>query len=468
MLHSPSAEPTPQVAPVPELGPIARLPRRFAGDRRGVVAVIFAGCLVLLVALVGGMVDFLVLHNLRDAAQRAADAAALSVLSKGLEDEPGKAFVRTMFEENVPPASREGVSMGAVTIERSETDNAKRVRVHFDVAWTPRFLSVIGIRRLNASGLSEAMVSLKRFVDLYLLVDTSESMGLAADNANRDALRALTKAEKNVTVSFSGPSCEFACHRKGDAKDSKTVLDIARANDIQLRIDVARAGIGAVADLAKTMAAQETFVRMQIDAFSSTLVPVLARTKDLAAVRAKAGSLEIGLGAAPHANGCWSGYANTWFERIAPGYAGSVSSAISTARSAETDNRQPKSYVLIVTDGLHSQNCAANGPKGEENVYPFRKEYCDAIRQTGARVAVIYTEYLKSDSSTYKKHAQHAVEPDLQYQYEIGSNKSPGIEDNLRRCADPGLFAKGNDPDEIDKAFRTIFDNIKVQNHLTK
>lgn len=148
--------------------------------------------------------------------------------------------------------------------------------------------------------------------------------------------------------------------------------------------------------------------------------------------------------------------ANSWFDKITGSFAEQVSDHIAKenkkAQQKGPRTKAPQQVVLLVTDGLNSQNCAACA--GKDKVFPFRKADCDTIKATGAQLAVVYTKYHEMPTDwTYLNHAAHAV---------------PLIEPALRQCASPGLFAMGNTPAEIDTAFKTIFDNLKIPTHLTK
>jgi hypothetical protein len=274
--------------------------------------------------------------------------------------------------------------------------------------------------------------------------------------------------------------CEFACHVKSYAKYGDSLETLARENNVTLRIDVAKSGIIKVAELANAAAATDSYVRMGLHVFSTALAKQLDPNADLNAIKNKlANAQSVGLGSAAVASNsfrntlsrwhtCWNIGANTFFDANVPSFANYLGDWRGKAASNQTGDRVPTQVVLLVTDGLKSQNCAASSdPTGKQAVYPFPPADCAKLKATGALVAVVYTEYVNSPLPTYNGHAKHAVEESSTYVY-TDPTKSPGIEKNLRACASPGLFAKGKEPDEIENAFKTVFENIKITPFLAR
>ncbi|WP_181707692.1 pilus assembly protein TadG-related protein [Chthonobacter rhizosphaerae] len=437
--------------------------RTFAEAKSGTAAVVFAVALVPVLAMVGASLDYVRASGLRDVIQSAADAAALAVIEAELDGKAADRLGAQVFQANIPAAVRHRILDMDLSVAIITEKNVRSVEVTYTADIETSFLSVASIDTIQLGGSAEARSGLRKYVDIHVLLDTSDSMGLASDLSNREKLKTATKKEKDKgKTSFIEPSCEFACHRRqGDL----STLEIARSEKVELRIDVAKSGIRTVMDLAKDAEKDNTFVRMGLDAFSSTHVHVQFMTRDWSTLAGKIDGVELGLGAAPVPdNECHDNYANTWFDQIVRPYAETVEDSIATAASSNADKKSPSQYIVLVTDGLQSQNCAAS--KSKQDVFPFRPADCDVLKATGAQIAVIYTEYLVSNSSTYKDHAQHAVEKSKNFIY-TDSSKSAGVEENLRECASTDrLFAKGNDPDELEAAFRTIFENIKVTTFL--
>lgn len=490
----------------------------FAADRRGGVAITFAFMLVPILLATGFVIDYGRARAMRDEIQIAADAAVLAVLSP--EYKPGEAdkLANQVFMANLS-AQAKGVLTGTpkLTVTKSSKDGVVTAKLEFSASVETTFMKIANIDKVVLNGESEAKNSTKRYIDIHVLLDTSDSMGVGASAADRLRMRQVSSKKKaelrNAAIDKLAPGdtftedylypdiedkemngyrflaydkkgvglmgCEFACHVKEFANYKDSMEMLARENKINLRIDVAKAGIKQVADLATAASSNDAYVRMGLSSFSTTLVKHLDPTVNLNAFKNKLTDANgIGLGTGANASSafkatfpfwgrCWNNVANTFFDANVPAFADYLGDWRRKAASGQTGDSIPMQVVLLVTDGLKSQNCAAWGPTLEQAVYPFRPADCEKLKATGALVAVVYTEYINSPLPSYEEHAQHAVEESSGFKYS-DPEKSPGIEKNLTACASPGLFAKGKEPAEIEKAFKTVFNNLKLTTFLSR
>jgi Flp pilus assembly protein TadG len=488
----------------------------FAAARRGAIAVNFAILLLPLGFAMGLAVDYTRATIVRDKLQAAADSAAVAALAPDVSDERKQAVASDVFLNSLD-AQTLGLlaTTPTVSLTTSAPDSTGRVeiQVHFKANLKTAFASLMGFDEMSAEGFSEARTGIKQYIDVHVLMDTSDSMGLAAGEDGRLALRHATaqyKINAKETAAPGSPTenllyfdsedsiwfddyyvaydasskgyvgCEFACHLVTNSVP-KSTLQIAREAGVDLRIDVARRGIMQVADLADAAKANDSYIRMGLSVFSTTLEHVLPVTDDLGHFKsevAKTSTFDIGSAATPSWdelnaigsfyplgwNWCWYTMGNTFFDYIAPQYADWLNDYRNSAMSPDADYRMPYQVVILVTDGLKSQNCAAS--RSKEEVYPFRPMDCNLIKATGARLAIIYTTYSVEPLSTYLGHAKFAVEADQNYPY-VGAGKSSGVLENMKACASPGLFATGDNEAEIQAAFSQIFENIKVTTYLS-
>lgn len=497
--------------------------RRFRSDSQGVTSVVFALVALVVITFAGGAIDFARALSLDNKLQSAADAAALSVLTDSAPDDDLDAFGLKVFMASLSESEKALLTdTPRVQVERREIEGVYTAEFVFEASVLTTLLGVVGFQSIPVGGTAEARIGFKRFVDIHVLLDTSDSMGLGSGVADRDALRVATAREKlarraelaaagqntsgvlygdgedgaayrDYYVTVDGVKtnlvgCEFACHRAGN-NHPKSTLQIAREAGVELRIDTAKAGIAIVADLAERAKNDDSFVRMGLNTFGSTYSKMLPITADLSAFRnnlRNESKIMIGANAKTPKqeqdairafygtwNSCWNDHSNTFFDYVVPQFAADLRDWRGKAASNKTDDLVPQQVVLLVTDGLKSQNCAAStssaspGEPGKDAVYPFRPYDCSLLKSTGAYVAVIYTEYEAEPLSTYIAHARHAVEAGQNYGYKDDRKKS-GIERNLMDCASPGLFAKGSEPEEIREAFETVFENIKTTVHLSQ
>lgn len=405
-------------------------------DESGNIAIIYAAALVPLIGCVGIAIDSARRSVVQLELQAATDAATLAFV-KTRDAEAAEKLARTLFASNGSLFSKSFLK--SLDFNFEITGNILSGRATFAADIDTTFMKVLGIDLMRAEGSATAVRSLVPKIDFHILADSSDSMGLASDKAQQSSLMFYTsQAYAAGKLIHSHSSCAFACHKKQGSQT--TTLAVARSNNVDLRVDVARRGINKL--IARSKNSEKVDSRYAIYTFNSELYELQPMTDDLDLASVKTGLLEVGFGRTSAQD------ADTSFETITPKFVGHVTDHMSSLGAKD----RPDQIVVLVSDGLKSQNCAACA--GRQNVYPFKLDQCQLIKGTGAKLAVIYTEYLQMPlDATYQAHASHAV---------------PLIESELKACATPGLYAKGNTPSEIDSAFGAIFDLVSQDLHISQ
>src|ERR1700739_969144 len=207
--------------------------RRFRSNSRGNVAVIFAIALVPLLTAVGAATDYSIANRIKAKMQSAADAAAVASISKNsagylaAASMTGNGAVGAGLTEannifcgnlnvpdatsgvgcNVPPSS--GFSNLSLTGSSvTKTGIVLNSVVTFSASVPTVFTKVIGFQNLTVTGTSKATSSLPPYLDFYLMLDVSGSMGLPSTNAEQTRLSAINPDDFSVYPN----GCTFACH----------------------------------------------------------------------------------------------------------------------------------------------------------------------------------------------------------------------------------------------------------------
>jgi Flp pilus assembly protein TadG len=196
------------------------LVNRFRKDKRGNIAVIFAIACVPLISAVGCAIDYSEAARIRSKMQSAADAAAVASIS---QQSPGWLAASTMtgngvvtvaqteatniFNGNVNASSSlfTGKSVNAVVTKTGPTLTAN---VTFSANVPVTFMKVAGWSQLTVTGSSSASSSLPLYLDFYVTLDVSGSMGLPSTSNGQTALN-------NVNPDNYGQyptGCTLACH----------------------------------------------------------------------------------------------------------------------------------------------------------------------------------------------------------------------------------------------------------------
>lgn len=383
--------------------------RCFQGDGRGSVAVITGLLAFILVIVAGIAIDHNRALDLKGRLQNAADFAVLSALNPQNTPPNPKAAAEALFYSTLSEADAKLVTEAVADVQLDESGHPRKLTISFKANLQNAIMMIAGYTVTPVGGTASADVGSRYAGRFHFLVDTSDSMGLAATATGRALLKSNTDN-----------NCELACHI-----DDR--LALARSLNVTLRIDVARQGIERILQLAEDHQYQNSQFGFSIRSLSNAMRNVLTTTSDIAASREAARTLDIGYGYPGEA-------ANSLFDVSLPQAA--------TALDSGGVGRGPD-YVVLITDGVNSMR---NNGNQEDVVYVrlIEQKYCDMLKQNGRKVAVIYTEY-------------YALPGDHMYDAYV-SKFHDAIESNLRSCASsPDLFAKGHTPNEIIDGFEQIF-----------
>jgi Flp pilus assembly protein TadG len=381
---------------------------------RGNVAIIFAAAALVIIGVIGLALDFSRASDLRTRLQSAADFAVLNALNPrntggDLVQQAEAFFISSLASEDAATVTSKKASL-----EREPTGEPRALKLDFTADMPSSLLQAVGVPALAIASTASTVVGADYSARLHFLVDTSDSMGIAATEAARSQLIYATRDEPRG-------GCEFACH-------SSDRLEIARDNNITLRVDVAKRGAERVVELAREFTAKGSEFAFSLHAIGTRAENIVTLTKDQSEILAGIEKLEVGYG---HKSG---DDADTFFNL-------SIPQAASWLDSIGINSMLD--VVILVTDGVQSKNNS-----DRPIVRPIDQQYCDLLKRGGRRVAVVYTEYLPIPTD----HAYFVTVAEFQDQ----------LEPNLRACASsPELFGKGSSPEEIVRAFENVFMALK-------
>src|SRR5438105_10114802 len=205
---------------------LARQMGRFRRDKRGNIVTLFALTLVPGLAVAGGAVDYRRADKIRTRLQLAADTASVGSVAKNspafaaagsmTSDGPipvGVTDATNIFNGNMVGQTGYTLNSLTVTVTRSSGKVTSTVQFSANVATT--FMSTVGTASLTVTGSSTSVTSTPQYIDFYLLLDNSPSMGVAA-----------TPADVSTMVNHTSDKCAFACH---DLSNSNNYYDLAKS-----------------------------------------------------------------------------------------------------------------------------------------------------------------------------------------------------------------------------------------------
>ena len=464
-------------------GSPARLLARFGNARGGNVAVVFAACLLPLVGLVGLGVDYGVALSAKSKLDNAADAAAIAAVATAKSyvaanpSDPnltanavaaGKDRAARAFSVNAGRVPFATVQTPTIALTRSASGQTFTATVQYQGSTRNNFGQIFNQATTSVGGSTAASADIPSYLDFYLLIDVSASMGLPS-----------TLDGQNFLAANNG-NCQFACH----FPDQAGGYNFAVKNGIQLRSGAVNAAVCGLLTLAKAPSVPNQY-RVGLYPFvtqMATLSPISsnygvlwsAATCDQNPPMAftnllDTGSTQLATGLDTSTG---DGSGGTHFETSLAslqGVIGPFGDGSSTTKS--------KPFVFLITDGMeNTQQFAVSAfgkwyyPGGSSiyqqfgrswwtgtNPVPMDPTLCTSLKSAGAIISILYIPYttltVTNQNTGETQQANAAV---------------PTIPTALQSCATPGYFATANTPADITKALANMFNQAVQMAHLLK
>jgi Flp pilus assembly protein TadG len=198
---------------------LLRLIGRFHQNRRGNVAIIFALATIPLVSAIGCAIDYSLATRMQAKLQSAADGASVASISqKSLgyiaatqmtgdgTITAGVTDANNVFDGNMSTIGGYKNLQRTSTVTKAGIKLTSNVVFQADVPVT--FMKVIGFQTLTVKGSSTSTASLPPYLDFYLTLDVSGSMGLPSTPAEAQRFQ-YYNPDDNVDYPTG---CTLACH----------------------------------------------------------------------------------------------------------------------------------------------------------------------------------------------------------------------------------------------------------------
>ncbi|KIZ36586.1 MULTISPECIES: Tad domain-containing protein [Rhodopseudomonas] len=445
--------------------PISNLARRFYRNENGNIAVIFALALLPVLILIGCAVDYARATQLRAKLQAAADAASIAAVAR--QSETAKAFLqmtkdgeveggateaKLMFDGNIDGLTGFTLKEFKATVKKSSSQLTAVTEFTADVP--TMFLGVINKTVLTIGGSSTSTSGMPLYIDFYLLLDNSPSMGVGATKADVDI---MVEATKNKS---SDSKCAFACH---DTENSNNYYKLAKSKGVKMRIDRLRDATVQLMDTARSTATYSDQYRMAIYDFNRS-----ASAAQSAAVR-KLGALTSNMSDAKIAasstdlmtvNG-QNEYndQDTSFTEIFKAMDKEIPAAGPGTKNA------PQKYLFFVSDGVadEANSSCAKKKTGNRCQSPINTKLCQTIKDSDVKIAVLYTTYLELPTNDWYKEwiAPFNKGP-------FGPSPNSEIANNMRACSSDGLYFEVSQDEDISAAMNALFQKAVANARISR
>ena len=463
-------------------------------SRDGNVSVLFAFSLVPLLGLIGLGVDYGMALSAKSKLDNAADAAALAAVATA------KAYVAanpsdSNLTANAIAAGKDraarafSVNAGKIPFATTPTPTINLVRtlqtfsatVSYQTSTRNNFGQIFNRSSTGVGGNTIASADIPAYLDFYLLIDVSGSMGLPSTAAGQTQLMKINHDNSDVVPE----GCQFACHFQNEKKvQSYTGWSLAVNNNIQLRSGAVNTAVCQLLTRASQPLVPNQY-RVGLYPFVVQMSPLVALSQDFTTLNSKAdcGSSPpmaftnlLDLGVTQLATGndpsTGTGSGGTHFELVMP----AMKAAISSFGDGSSSNK-PRPYVFLITDGMGNGQHYATYSNGKYNYTGWHTQYsgyndsgfdgsspqaidsslCKSLKDAGATISILYIPYTpltyKSDPWGEDAKTNTAI---------------PNLPTALTNCASKDFFYTANSPADISNSLASMFNQAVQVAHLNK
>ncbi|BBB95738.1 MULTISPECIES: TadE/TadG family type IV pilus assembly protein [Bradyrhizobium] len=422
---------------------------RFRRDRSGNIAVTFGLAVLPLVVAVGCAIDYSRANQIRSKLISAADAASVGSIAKASpgfigagamtsdgEISAGEADATKIFNGNI--FNQNGFTLTSVTPTMTKTGGVITSTVKFTADVPTMFLGVIGQSKMTVTGASTSTANMPLYIDFYLLLDNSPSMGVAA-----------TPTDVTKMVNNTSDQCAFACH---DYNNANNYYNLAKTLGVTTRIDVLRSATQQLMDTAANTATYASQYRMAIYDFGASsktigLRALFSLSTSLSSAKSAAGNIDL-MGVYGN-NDAYTADKDSQFSTVLP----AISNAISAPGPGTA--AAPMKYLFFVSDGVADEpnsSCLKPISGGNRCQSPINPALCTAIKNRGIKIAVLYTTYLQLPTNSW-----YMTWIDPFNQGPFGPSPNSQIAQNMQACASPGFYFEVSPTQGIADAMNALF-----------
>jgi hypothetical protein len=320
------------------------------------------------------------------------------------------------------------------------------------------FMGMVSINNIAVSGSSTAASAAPTYIDFYLLLDNTPSMGVGA-----------TPADVTTMVNNTPDQCAFACHQLDVSPND--YYGLAKKLGVTTRIDVVRSATQQLMDTATATQTVSSQFRMAIYTFGASaanagLTKIFSLSSSLSS--AKTAAANIDLMTVPYQN--YASDTDTNFDSVFPAMNSQITNPGDGSASAS-----PQKILFFVSDGVADAaniSCtqptsAGQDPQTGTNYTrcqePLTVANCTAIKNRGIKIAVLYTTSLALPTNGWY---MSWIDPFNPGPY--GPSVNSQIAANMQSCASPGFYFEVSPTDGISLAMNTLFQKVVQEAHLTK
>ena len=476
---------------------LKRLTIEFGRSKSGNIALMFGLCSIPMFIAIGVYIDYARATDIRSKLNGDADAATLQAVAKNANP-----FVTTPTPTQVQQnfsalaSSVKGVQINTVQATITPSVTNLSVTLNYTGQVNTLFGGIIGVNSVSISGTSTAQVNAPPYVNFYLLLDNSPSMGLGAtptDISNLITYTANQQPTKPPNVksgSIARSNCAFACHQHTFNSSGQITGDdltdnyhVAKLNGVTTRIDVLRTATQQLTQTAATTETKPNQFSMAVYTFSDTFQTVAPLSSNMNTVSSEVNSVDL-------AYAYWDQRdAQTSFDTALQYMNNIIPNSGNGSSLSAAEN-----FLFLVTDGVEDapvKGCSGSGDPADppSSYQPLNSQpniansltgnvsancrlidmiksgsgtMCDTLKNSprNVKIAILYTPYQPVTSNAF--YNQWVAASPLNNNNPVNPNNttdpgSNGIGLALQACASPGFYFQVTPSQGISQAMQAMF-----------
>ena len=355
-------------------GAVGKTIRQFNRHESGSMVLLMALAIVPAMALTGAAVDYSTSNKAKAKLDAVADTAALAAVDhQAISGTAAAAQTTAQNIFNTQAVNLANVAVNSVSVTVTDSTSGRTAVVSYTATKPNLFMGLVGIPNTTITGQSTAAAGLSTYIDFYLLLDNTPSMGVGA-----------TPGDIATMVNNTSDQCAFACH---DLNNSNNYYNLAKKLGVTMRFDVVRSATQSLMDTAlstETLPSQYRAAVYTFGASSATagLSSIVALTSDLSSVKSQIASMDV-----------MTVQGQNQFSDQDTNYDG-IMPAINTAIPAAGPGTQaaPQKVLFFVSDGVADEynpnSCSQQTVSGGRCQEPINVALCTTLKNRGVLIAV--------------------------------------------------------------------------------
>ena len=416
-----------------------KLSRKLIADRSGNFATMTVLLAVPLIAAAGLAIDITNALVVRNELYNAADAAAVGAIATS---SPAVAAAMAMTGDGTITVGQDdakklffGQASGDlqnvpinVNIVVNRVSNVVSSSVSFSATVPTTLMQIMGKTSIPIAGTASAQYQTASFIDFYMLLDNTPSMGVGA-----------TSTDITMLQSHTSDTCAFACH---DLNNPNDYYSLAKSLKINMRIDVVRQATQSLTATATTNRQTPDQYRMAVYTFGTEadkagLTAVSGLSSDMVQVSQSTSAVDLMSVRGTNDKSDQDTSFDTMLTQL--------KSIIGTGGGGTTSSDRQK-VLFFVTDGVGDSAKPTTCTKpttGGRCQEPLDTSFCKPLKDQNIKIAILYTTYLPLPQNAWYN---TWIAP---FQSQIGTN--------LQNCASPGLYFEVSPTQGITDAMNALF-----------